>query len=497
MLNVLFVASEMDPFVKVGGLADVIGSLPKKIKKNDCEIRVIVPLYKAAEKKLRELSIEKKILQHDITVRVNSIDYIFEVNVTDISGIKVYFLQNKELFDRDFVYSTPQGDYADNCVRYGAFCIAALKTSQLINYKPDVIHCHDWHTSFVPIYLKNTKDSIKEFSFFSDTKIVFTIHNIGYQGVYDSYVLDILGFPNYIYSQEGLEYYGKINLMKGGIIYSDLVTTVSPTYSEEIQTSNQGKGLEGVIRHKSERSNKVIGILNGIDYGKWNPETDKLLYENYSYRNFHKKAINKSKLKNQFELNDDVQKPLVGLVCRLAEQKGIDLLVEALDIIVDMGFQVILIGSGEEKYMKMLVQVNEMYKGNVCALVKYNEKIARRIFAASDMFLMPSRYEPCGLSQIIALRYGSIPIVRATGGLIDTISDYSKNKKSGIGFVFENFSIASLLDSLKKALKVYNNEQEWNKLVQRAMKKRFSWTKSSKLYVEEYQKLVDQNGNLN
>lgn len=496
MLNVLFVASEMDPFVKVGGLADVIGSLPKKIKQKDCEIKIVIPLYKTVERNLKEKKIEKKTLQHDITVRVNSVDYTFEVNVVIFKGLKIYFLQNKELFDRDFVYSTPQGDYADNFVRYGAFCLAALKTSHLINYKPDIIHCHDWHTSYIPIYLKNTKDSIKEFSFFADSKIVFTIHNIGYQGVFDSYVLGVLGLPGYIYSQEGLEYYGKINLMKGGIIYSDLVTTVSPTYSEEIQTPNQGKGLEGVIKYKSDRSNKVVGILNGIDYTVWNPETDKFLYRNYSYRNFEEKSYNKSKLKKQFELSGS-DKPLIGLVCRLAEQKGIDLVVEALDIIIDLGFQVILIGSGEERYMNMLVSANQKYKNDFRALVKYNNKIAKRIFAASDMFLVPSRYEPCGLTQIIALRYGAIPVVRATGGLIDTITDYSMNKKSGNGFVFDNFSIASLIGSLKRALRVYKNQSEWNKLVEKGMKKRFSWTKSSKKYIDVYKKLVEQNGKLN
>ncbi|MGH7885412.1 MAG: glycogen synthase, partial [Thermodesulfobacteriota bacterium] len=469
MLNVLFVASEMDPFVKVGGLADVIGSLPKKIKENDCQIKIIIPHYKTVENSLNELNIKKKRIDKEIHVRTNSVDYIFEVNETEVNGIQVYFLQNKELFDRDFVYSTPQGDYADNFVRYGAFSLAALKAAHLIKFKPDIIHCHDWHTSFIPIYLKNTRNMLSELSFFKDSKIVYTIHNIAYQGVYDSFVLNVLGFPNYIFSQEGIEYYGKINLMKGGIIYSDLVTTVSPTYCEEIKTPSQGKGLEGVIKNVSERSNKLVGILNGIDYEKWDPQTDKYINQTYSSKTIHLKALNKQELKKQLDLEEPPQKPLIGLVCRLAEQKGIDLVVESLDIIFDLGFQVVIIGSGEERYINMLNNANEKYAGNIRALLKYNDKFARKIFAASDMFLMPSRFEPCGLTQIIALRYGSIPIVRATGGLVDTIFDYTRSKKNGNGFVFENFSIASLIDSLKRALSVYRKEKEWNNLVERGM----------------------------
>lgn len=493
MLNVLFVASEMDPFVKVGGLADVIGSLPKKLKENSCEIKIIVPYYKEVGTSLDNLHLEKKVISEDVHVRTNSVDYIFEVYEVELKGMKVYFLQNKELFDRDYVYSTPQGDYADNFVRYGAFSLAALKTSHLINFRPDIIHCHDWHTSFIPIYLKNTSNSIEELSFFGNTKIVYTIHNIAYQGVFDAFVLNVLGFPSYIYSQEGLEYYGKINLMKGGIIYSDLVTTVSPTYCEEIKTPSQGKGLEGIIKYVSERSNKLKGILNGIDYDKWNPRTDASIYENYCCDSVHLKSINKTELKKQFNLEESPEKPLLGLVCRLAEQKGLDLLVESLDIIIKMGFQVIIIGSGEERYINMLRDASQKYQGNLVALLKYNDKYARRIFAASDMFLMPSRFEPCGLTQIIALRYGSIPIVRATGGLIDTITDYTSDKKRGNGFVFQNFSIASLVDSLKRALNVYEDKEKWNKLVKRAMNKRFSWDKSSAEYVDYYKKLLSKN----
>lgn len=494
MLKVLFVASEMDPFVKVGGLADVIGSLPKKLREKNCEIKIIIPYYKEVGEHLEILGVEKEVISEDIHVRTNSVDYIFEAYRVDYQGIDVYFLQNKELFDRDYVYSTPQGDYADNFVRYGAFSLAALRTSHFINFRPDIIHCHDWHTSFIPIYLKNTGNPIEEISFFSNTKIVYTIHNIAYQGVFDAFVLNVLGFPGYIFSQEGIEYYGRINLMKGGIIYSDLVTTVSPTYCEEIKTPRQGKGLEGIIRYVSERYSKLKGVLNGIDYDKWNPQTDTALYKNYSCDSVQVKKENKIQLKKQFNMEESPDKPLLGLVCRLAEQKGLDLLVEALDVIIDMGFQVIIIGSGEERYINMLRAASQRYEGNLVALLKYNDTYARRIFAASDLFLMPSRFEPCGLTQIIAMRYGSIPVVRATGGLVDTIRDYSSDSKKGNGFVFQEFSISSLVDALKRALKVYGNKKEWNKLQKKAMNTRYSWDKSSEQYVEYYRHLVKNRG---
>lgn len=493
ILKVLIVSSEIDPLVKVGGLGDVIGSLPKKLIKQGCDIKIIVPFYKIIEKNLESNNIRRKKLNLDIHVRTNLIDYIFEVTEVKISNIDIYLLQNKELFDRDYVYSTPQGDYADNCVRFGAFSLASLQTARKLNFKPDIIHCHDWETSFIPIYIKNARHILPALNFYQDTKLVFTIHNLAYQGIYGRHVLDVLGLPSYIFSIEGLEYYGNINIMKGGIIYSDLITTVSPTYCQEIQTPLQGEGLEGVIKEASSQYNKLIGIINGIDYNKWDPETDNSLYKNYGVKNIDKKYVNKQELKKQFGLNLDNNKPLIGIVSRLAAQKGLDLVVESLELIFELGYQLIIIGSGEERYMTMLANANQRYKGRFWALLKYNDKIARRIYAGSDMFLMPSRFEPCGLGQIIALRYGSIPVVRATGGLLDTISDYSSNKKAGFGFVFKEFTIASLVEALKRAKKMYDDQTQWQKIVARAMKKRFSWDKSSKIYVEEYKKLLNIN----
>ncbi len=489
-LKVLFVASEIDPLVKVGGLGDVIGSLPKKIQKNNCEIKIIVPFYKIVEENLKNNNFKTKKLDIYIHVRTNLIDYIFEVTEVKKNGIKIYLLQNKELFDRDYVYSTPQGDYSDNCARFGAFSLAALQTSRKLNYKPDIIHCHDWETSFIPIYIKNAKHLLPSLNYFENTKIVFTIHNLAYQGIYEPHFLDVLGLPSYTFSLEGLEFYGNVNLMKGGINYSDLITTVSPTYCEEIQTPSHGEGLEGVISESSVKYNKLKGIINGIDYDKWNPNTDSSLYMNYEIQDIEKKYINKQELKKQFglDLNDNI--PLIGMVCRLAAQKGVDLVMESLDLIFKLGYQLIIIGSGEERFMTMLAKANQRYKGRFWSLVKYNDKIARRIYAGSDMFLMPSRFEPCGLGQLIALRYGTIPIVRATGGLMDTIIDYSKNKKSGFGFVFNEFSVASLIEALNQAKGIYNSKTEWQKIVTRGMRKRFSWDKSSKIYVQEYNKLV-------
>lgn len=481
----------MDPLVKVGGLADVICSLPKKLRSNGCNIRIVLPNYRTVKQHLKDLNIQP--VEEEIKFRINIYNLSFEFTVTqvEISGIRIVLLDNNDLFDREHVYCTPQADYQDNYLRFGAFCLAALESTRLIDFKPDIIHCHDWHTAYIPIFLKNSTNLINDFSFFEDSKIVYSIHNIAYQGVYDMHLFDIFNFPSYVFSPFGLEYYGKVNLMKGGIIYSDLVTTVSPTYSKEIKTPLIGKGLEGVIADISEKRNNLVGILNGIDYDKWNPETDDLLYHKYSIDNLGNKLMNKFELKSQFNLSTGEDKPLIGMVSRLAEQKGIDLVVESLDRIIKLGYQVIIIGSGEERYINMLITENRKHEGNFCALVKYNDKIARRIYAGSDIFLMPSRFEPCGLGQIIALRYGTIPVVRATGGLIDTIVDYNYHEENGFGFMFDDFTIASLTSCLRKVYKIYNDSEKWLELVKRAMKVRYSWDDSSKIYLHEYNKLMD------
>jgi starch synthase len=481
----------MDPLVKVGGLGDVMWGLPKKLKDNDCNIRIVLPNYRIVKDHLEEFNIKTLEKEKDIKINILGLTFDFKISQVEINGIRIILIDNEYFFDREHVYCTPQGDYEDNYLRYGAFCIAALESVRILKFKPDIIHCHDWHTAFIPIFLKNSTNLIKNYAFFENSKIVYSIHNIAYQGVYDMHLFNIFNFASYLYSPFGLEYYGKINIMKGGIIYSDLVTTVSPTYSKEIKTPLIGKGMEGVISDISEKRNNLVGILNGIDYDKWNPETDDYLYHKYNVNDLKNKLKNKFELKAQFNLITGKDKPLIGMVCRLAEQKGIDLVIESLERIIKLGYQLIIIGSGEQRYIDMLNAQNKKHEGNFCALVKYNDKIARRIYAGSDIFLMPSRFEPCGLGQIIALRYGTIPVARTTGGLIDTIIDYSLHKDNGFGFLFNEFTIADLVSCLRKVLKIYKNSEQWLTIVKRAMKVRYSWDDTSKIYIHEYKKLME------
>lgn len=487
-MKVLFISPEMEPLAKVGGLADVVGALPRELKKRGCDVRVVIPCYRDVEKNLQKLGLKARELKGEIVVAIDWLPFKGAVKEVLLDGVTIYLLENDSLFDREYIYSTPKGDYVDNSLRFGFFSLGALEVARQLDFKPDIIHCHDWQTALVPISLKWRKH-LKDDSFFKNSKLVFTIHNIAYQGIFGKELLDEFGLPWYIFTPQGIEFYGKVNVLKGGIAYSDLVTTVSPTYAEEIKTPQYGYGLDGVLRWISEKSNNLIGILNGIDYELWNPETDKALYMNYSAREMDGKWRNKSKLKEELGLNTDEAKPLIGIVSRLTEQKGIDLVVESLSQIVDLGFQVAVLGTGEEKYERMLEIAKHSYKENLSVILGFSDEMARRIYAGSDVFLMPSRFEPCGLGQMIALRYGSIPVVRGTGGLLDTITDHTADDVNGNGFIFYEFSKVSLLDALVRAISVYENRNEWVELVTRSMQKDFSWKKSSEKYLEIYKSL--------
>ncbi|MBI2485588.1 MAG: glycogen synthase GlgA [Deltaproteobacteria bacterium] len=487
-MKVLFISPEMEPLAKVGGLADVVGALPGELKKLGCDVRVIIPLYRDVEKNLQKLKLKSKNLKGEVIVAIDWLPFKGTLKEVSLDGVTVYLLKNDNFFDREYIYSTPKGDYTDSSLRFGFFSLGALEAARTLDFKPDIIHCHDWQTALVSISLKWRKH-LKDATFFKDSKLVFTIHNIAYQGLFGKEILDEFGLPWYIFTPQGIEFYGKVNLLKGGIAYSDLVTTVSPTYAEEIKTPQYGYGLDGVLRWISENANNLMGILNGIDYELWNPETDKALYLNYSAGDIDGKIKNKSKLKEKLGLNTDEAKPLIGIVSRLTEQKGIDLVVESLSQIVDLGFQVAILGTGEEKYERMLEIAKHTYKENLSVFLGFSDEMARRIYAGSDMFLMPSRFEPCGLGQMIALRYGSIPVVRGTGGLLDTIRDHTADKKNGNGFIFYEFSKVSLLDALVRAISAYENRNEWVDLVTRSMKEDFSWKKSSEKYLEIYKRL--------
>ncbi len=486
-MKVLFISPEMEPLAKVGGLADVVGALPKELKKLGCDVRVIIPLYRQVKENLKRLKLKVKELRKDIIVCLDWFPFRGRVKEFNLNGVTVYLLGNDDFFDREYIYSTPQGDYEDNDLRFAFLSLGALEIAGALGFKPDIIHCHDWQTALVPISLKWRKH-LKDAPFFKDSKLVFTIHNIAYQGLFGKEILDKLGLPWYVFTPQGIEFYEKANLLKGGIIYSDLITTVSPTYAQEVKTPEYGYGLDGVLRWVSQDSNKLVGILNGIDYETWNPETDKALYLNYGADDIGGKLKNKSKLQQELGLNTGEGKPLLGMVSRLAEQKGIDIVVEALPQIFDLGFQLAILGSGDEKYMRMLQNAKPRYRGNLSVFFGFSDEVARRIYGGSDMFLMPSRFEPCGLGQMIALRYGSIPVVRATGGLLDTIRNYTDYKENGNGFVFQDFSKVSFLDALTRAISLYENREKWARLVARAMKEDFSWRRSSEKYLELYKR---------
>jgi starch synthase len=479
----------MEPIAKVGGLADVIGALPRKLIDLGCDVRVVIPFYRDARENIKSLKLRSNRLKEEIITCIDWLPVKGEVHEITIHGVTVYLLRNDALYDREHIYTATEGDYDDNDLRFGFLSLGALEIAKTLNFRPDIIHCHDWQTSLVPICLKWRK-RLKDDPFFRDSKIIFTIHNLAFQGQFSKDILDKFGLPWFLYTPHGIEFYGKVNLLKGGITYSDCVTTVSQTYAEEIKTAQYGYGLDGILRSISQDSNNVIGILNGIDYDEWNPQTDRALYKNYDVSEISGKSINKTELIKEVGLTPKDDQPLLGIVSRLTEQKGTDLIVDSLPQIFDLGYQVVILGDGEERYERMLVAAQNRFKNSLSVVLGFNDELARKIYAGCDFFLMPSRYEPCGLGQLIALRYGSIPIVRGTGGLADTVADYTASKEKGNGFVFYEFSKVSFLDAVIRALSVYDNKAELEEIIQRAMNQDFSWKRSSQLYYDLYQSVI-------
>jgi len=487
--KILFVASEMEPFVKVGGLAEVIGTLTRRLSGLDCDIRVVLPYYKEVRKNLKKLKIKPKKLDKRVVFCVDWLAEegdIYEVQYKDVT---IYLLHNDEYFDRDQIYATPRGEFADNDRRFGFLSLGALEAAKALDWKPDIIHCHDWQTALIPICLKWRKH-LKDDEYFKNSKVLLTIHNISYQGQFDNSILDKYGLPGFLFTSQGLELYGKVNLLKGGILYSDLVSTVSPTFAEEIKKRDYGYGLDAVLKWITRKSNKLIGILNGIDYDVWNPESDNAIYSKFSAKDISAKTINTQELKKELGLSGGEGCPILCFVSKLTQQKGLDLLIDSLPQIFDLGYQVVIIGSGETRFEQMLRKANRKFRKNLSITIRPSEELERKIYAGSDMLLMPSRFEPCGLGQIIALRYGTIPVVRGTGGLLDTVKDYTEDNKNGNGFIFHEFSKVSLLDALLRAISVFEDNKAWSKLISRAMKEDLSWRQSGKKYKEVYQQLL-------
>ncbi len=476
-MNITLIASECDPLVKVGGLGDVVASLSKELLNFGYKPQVIIPFYKTInDKKYKPKFIGK------LKVFIDYKDIEFELYKTNIENFDLYLIKEDNFFGRDYVYATSKGGYEDNYLRYAFFSLASLESLKFLREEVDILHVHDWHTSLVPVYKElYFKD------FFEKTACVLTIHNIAFQGVFDASIIPIINIPWDLYNVNALEFYSQVNYLKGGIIFSDVITTVSPTHAKEIQ-DNLGFGLEGVIREKKY----VFGILNGIDTEKWNPETDKEIVMNYNSNSFHEaKVINKRAVKELFGLETPIDRPLAVFVARLAKQKGLDLIAKSIKEAIKLGFDFIFLGSGDDYYQNLVMDMVKDNFENVAARIEYNESLWRKLSAGSDIFLMPSEYEPCGIAQMIAMRYGSIPVVHKTGGLADTVISYFDNRAESTGFNFTDYNHKDFLYALSQARIVYetkncSNKIDWDSLIKRAMEKDFSWKKSVYDYIRVY-----------
>lgn len=490
-INILFVSSEMEPFVKVGGIADVIGTLPIRLASLGADVRVVIPYYRQVKENLKALKLTPKTLAKKPVFCLDWLPFECEIKEVKYKNIKVYFICRDELFDRRDVYTDQKGEFQDNDIRSGFLSLGALEIAKAVKFRPDIIHCHDWQTALVPICLRWRKH-LKDDEFFKDSKVVFTIHNISYQGEFGKDILDKFGLPAYLFTSQGLELFGKVNLLKGAVLYSDMVTTVSPSYAEEIKKREFGYGLDAVLKWISRKNNNLTGILNGIDYDMWDPDNDRVIYENFNPKTTSKITVNKIMLRKELGLEPAEEKPLLSVVSKLTEQKGLDLLIECLPQIIDLGYQVAVLGSGDKKFENMLRKAKNRYKRDLSVTIGLDDKLERKVYAGSDMLMMPSRFEPCGLGQIIALRYGTVPVVRGTGGLLDTVRDYSEDSSKGNGFIFHELSKLSLLDALIRAISVYEDKKKWERLVKRAMKEDYSWRMSGKKYLEMYKSLLNQ-----
>lgn len=487
-MRVVFVAAEAAPFVKVGGLADVVGALPAALRRLGTEVALVLPKYKAIDGD--KCGLHR--LEHSFSIQMRSECREATLYMASMPGsdIPVCLIGNDYYFGRDGVYDDPQTrvGYEDNGERFAFFQRAALVALKQLGWQPDIIHCHDHQTGLIPAYLKITHSADPSLQ---RTATLFTIHNLAYQGLFPPEILPLAGFdPSLFYPMSPFEFWGRVNFMKVGILYADIITTVSPTYSREIQSTEEyGYGLEGVLR---DRRHDLFGILNGIDYSIWNPETDPLIAANYSADNLEPKRLNKLALLERAGLGDD-RAPLIGMISRLVDQKGLDLISEAADAILQLNVRMVVLGTGQKKYHDMLERMMSEHPSEVRAFFGFDEALAHLIEAGSDLYLMPSRFEPCGLNQMYSLRYGTIPVVRATGGLADTIRDFDETSGEGNGFVFHEYSARALLAALGRAVALYRDKPEvWRGLMARAMREDFSWDRSARQYLELYQRALEK-----
>lgn len=459
-LNIAFCSSEVFPFAKTGGLGDVSFSLCFNLVKLGHRVKIFLPLYKNIK--------PQKINSH----------YGF----SKYKGIEFFFIRNDKYFRRRYLYGVGTEDYRDNLRRFSFYCKKTLQIIKNLNFTPEIIHSNDWQTSLINVYLRT---HFLNDPFFKNTRSVFTIHNLSYQGIFDKEQYPYLGLPEKYFNLEGFEFYGKINLLKAGLLFSDAINTVSPTYSREIQEEEKGYGLEGVLK---KRAAVLRGILNGVDYEVWSPEKDKFIYKKYSSASIENKHLNKLKLQSSLNLKKGDGFFLLGMVSRLIEQKGVDIVIASLEDILKKA-QLIILGVGEKNYEKILKRAEKKYPGLLSLNLKFDEALAHKVYAASDAMVVPSKFEPCGLSQLIAYKYGSPPIVRATGGLADTVCDY---RDKGGGFVFTLDSPSSFVEAVSRAYSLFKNKEKWFKLLKKIMRYDYSWQRSVTEYIKMYREALSR-----
>ncbi len=480
-LKILYVSAEMSPFAKTGGLADVAGSLPKALLEMGHDVRAVMPKYRLIDGNFEYITdFSVQIGDWHETCIIRKIDLPARVNGRKKS-LPVYFTDSYKLFDRDGIYG-----HFDDAERFVFFCKCVLDMLPLIDFKPDIIHCNDWHTGPVCLLLK---EKYQYNEFYSKISTIYTIHNLEYQGNFSSYVVNLLNVGYEVLTPEKAEFYGMFSFMKAGLVYSDIISTVSGVYAKEIQTVQYGERLDGLLR---KRSADLFGILNGINYEEFDPRTDKAIVKNFGVENFQDKKYNKKALQREMGLpEEDV--PLIGLISRLSGQKGLNLIIDQIDAFLRKDLQFVLLGTGDDYFQDRFRRIVINYPNKIAIHLGFNAQLAQRIYAGSDMFLMPSRFEPCGLGQIISLRYGTIPVVRSTGGLAETIINYNTDNEHGNGFSFANFSSEEMLDAIDRAIFVYNEKpDEWQELIVRALNIDFSWNRSAKKYEELYFYAMDK-----
>ena len=478
-MHIAFAASECVPFSKTGGLADVVGALPRALAALGHQVSVYVPRYRQTKLTDPQTVVRSITIPFDDKYRFCS---VVTAGTNAPAGIKFYFVDYPPYYDREALYGTPAGDYPDNAERFALFSRAVLEAAKVLGV-PQVFHCHDWQSALVPVMLRTL---YAEDPAFRDVAAVFTIHNMGYQGLFPPDTLALLMLPWELLAISKMEFFGQVNFLKGALVYSDYVTTVSKKYSQEIQTTEYGFGLEGVLR---DRAATVTGILNGVDYDEWSPQTDKFMVAKYSPQDLNGKLQCKHDLLHAFGIaNADAKIPVIGIVSRFAAQKGFDLISQIMDRLAREEMIMVILGSGDKAYEEMFQRLNKQFPNKIAVKVAFDNAIAHKIEAGADMFLMPSRYEPCGLNQIYSLKYGTVPIVRATGGLDDTIEPWDARTGKGTGFKFTDYTGEGLLATIKQALLAYRDPSSWQTLMRNGMSRDFSWGASAR----EYGKIYDR-----